>query len=60
MGFSRYDPEQMTAEEGQKFDYLNGRVMKIDLSGDELDTRLYNRDNGVDSAENVIRALRIS
>src|SRR5579863_6465988 len=25
-------------------DYLHGRVMKVDLSGDFLDTRLYNRD----------------
>jgi hypothetical protein len=28
------------------FDYLKGRVMKIDLSGEMMDTWLYDRDNG--------------
>lgn len=28
-----------------RFDYLYGRPLKIDLSGDVLDARLYNRDN---------------
>ena len=37
------------------FDYLKGRVMKIDLSGDsELDPRLYDRDNGAGAAERAI------
>lgn len=39
-------------------DYLHGRVMKIDLSGDFCDTRLYNRDNGDNAAEEVIKKLR--
>jgi hypothetical protein len=39
------------------FDYLHGRVMKIDLSKDELDTWLYNRDNGHDAAERIIKEL---
>ena len=39
------------------FDYLHGRVMKIDLRGDDLDTWLYNRDNGQGAAEAVIEAL---
>jgi hypothetical protein len=39
------------------FDYFNGRVMKIDLSGDELRTDLYNRDNGKDAAEKIICQL---
>lgn len=38
------------------FDYLKGRVMKVDLSKDELDTRLYNRDNGPNAAEDAIFA----
>src|SRR5438105_3753792 len=33
------------------FDYLKGRVMKVDLSGDQLDPRLYDRDNGKGAAE---------
>ncbi len=39
------------------FDYLRGRVMKIDLSCDEVRTSLYNRDNGPDAAENAISVL---
>jgi len=38
------------------FDYLEGRVMKVDLSGDEMRTDLYNRDNGENAAENAIAA----
>ena len=65
MGFMHYDPKPMTEEEaedilsrGTYFDYLEGRVMKIDLSKDEVDTRGYNRDNGADVAEDVIMVLR--
>ncbi len=36
------------------FDYLYGRVMKIDIRGDVLDPGLYDRDNGPDAA---MRAL---
>jgi hypothetical protein len=36
------------------FDYLKGRVMKVDLGSEELDTRLYNRDNGPNAAEDAI------
>ncbi len=39
-------------------DYLKGRVMKINMSHDEIDTRLYNRDNGKDAAEHVIEQLK--
>ena len=53
LGFLQYDPTPMTVEEAREllkqttyFDYLKGRVMKVDLSGDELETRLYDRDNG--------------
>jgi len=65
MGHLHYKPEPMTEEEAQKliddggsgriyFDYLHGRVMKVDLSGDELDPWLYDRDNGVGAAERAI------
>ena len=40
------------------FDYLHGRVMKVDIASDELDERLYDRDNGQGAAEKVITALR--
>lgn len=69
MGFMHYDPEPMTKEEAQRlldnnpskyFDYLKGRVMKVDLSGDELDPWCYDRDNGAGSAEEAIKALRLT
>ena len=40
------------------FDYLHGRVLKIDLSSDDLNTALYNRDNGAGAAERIIERLR--
>jgi hypothetical protein len=65
MGFLHFDDQPMTQEEAQElldsgqtyFDYLKGRVMKIDLSGDELETWLYNRDNGENAAEAVLANL---
>lgn len=61
MGFLQYQPGDMTESEAEHilktqtyFDYLRGRVMKVDLSTDELDTRLYNRDNGPGAAERAI------
>lgn len=58
--FSEAKP--MSVEEAQSlldggqtyFDYVKGRVMKVALEGDELDTRLYNRDNGPGAAEKAI------
>lgn len=64
MGFLHYTPEPMTREEAvalleetEYFDYLKGRVMKVDLDGDELDTWGYDRDNGEGAAEHAIAAL---
>lgn len=39
------------------FDYLRGRVMKVDISKDEFDPRLYDRDNGSGAAQEAIDAL---
>lgn len=40
------------------FDYLNGRVMKVDIdeSVDELDERLYDRDNGQGAALHALKS----
>lgn len=62
MGFLHAKQGDMTEQEAQKlldaghtyFDYLHGRVMKIDLSGDDLRTALYDRDNGNGAAEEAI------
>lgn len=42
----------------KKFDYLNGKVLKVDLSGNEFDERLYDRDNGAGAAQKAIDELR--
>jgi hypothetical protein len=62
MGFFHYDPAPMRTEEARAllesgqtyFDYLKGRVMKVDLGRDQLDPRLYDRDNGQGAAERAI------
>lgn len=61
--------EGMTVAEAQKeledakdggyyFDYLHGRVMKISLKGDHLDTWGYDRDNGQGAAARAIADLQ--
>ncbi len=64
MGFMHYNPKPMTRGEAEAlleqttyFDYLQGRVMKVDLSGDALDPRLYDRDNGQGAAQKAIEAF---
>ena len=70
LGVLHYDPSPMSAEEARTmfasvisgaysdgrayFDYVKGRVMKVELSGDEFDPRLYDRDNGSGSAQRAI------
>lgn len=65
LGKLHYDKKDMTHDEAVsllkmtfKFDYLKGRVMKIDLTNDELETYLYNRDNGWNRAEEIIKCLK--
>ena len=65
MGFLQSDPQPMKAEEAQElldsgqtyFDYLKGRVMKIDLKTDQLYPGLYDRDNGEGSVKRVIDGI---
>lgn len=60
-----YDPMPMTTEQAQKlldsgqtdFDYLIGRVMKVDLSRDEFSPWGYDRDNGEGAATKAIATL---
>jgi hypothetical protein len=40
------------------FDYVKGRPLKIDISGDVLRTRLYDRDQGDGVAAEVVEKLR--
>lgn len=66
MGFLHYDPAPMTADEAQAildrgityFDYVKGRVMKVDLKGNFFDPWLFDRDNGEGAAQAAIDSLR--
>jgi len=61
LGFLHFTPEDMTKEEAENllketqwFDYLKGRVMKIDLNGDDLRVDGYDRDNGEGAAARAL------
>ena len=45
-------------EKYTQFDYLHGRVLKVDLSGDEFDERLYDRDCGEGAAQRAVDSVR--
>lgn len=74
MGILHYNPKPMTEEEakellGEKgcyFDYLAGRVMKLNFQADNpsIEEWLYDRDNGPGAAQraidNAVIALGIS
>jgi hypothetical protein len=56
---SREEAEIAVAEEEARrgkvwFDYVRGRILKVDLSGDEFDPRLYDRDNGEGAAARAV------
>lgn len=64
MGFLQATPEPLERAEAEEllrqqtyFDYLRGRVMKIDLSGDDMRVDLYDRDNGEGAAERALAGL---
>jgi len=66
LGFLHYTPEPMREEEAEEllkdhtyFDYVHGRVMKVDLSGDTFDPRLYDRDNGEGTALKAINSIKV-
>ena len=40
------------------FDYLHGRVLKVELSGDEFDERLYDRDCGEGAAQRAVDSIK--
>ena len=53
-----YEKAQELLKERTYFDYLYGKIMKVELGGDEFDGWLYNRDVGEHSAEFAIDKLR--
>lgn len=67
MGFMSYDKNPMEKPEAREwlaktkyFDYLKGRVMKVDLKDDGgFEEWLYDRDNGQGAAQRAIDTLRV-
>jgi hypothetical protein len=63
--FDERGARQMTIEEARQYtdkdcsyyDYLRGRVMKVDIRGDELDPWGYDRDNGQGAAARALQPL---
>lgn len=62
MGYLHYSKAPLTRQEAEGalkrstyFDYLNGRVMKVNLGADEFEELLYDRDNGEGAAESALR-----
>ena len=45
-------------QQGLGFDYLNGRVMKVNLAGDTLNPWGFDRDVGKGAAQSVVEAIR--
>jgi len=69
LGFMHYNSKPMTREDAQKiidqgitnFDYLHGRIMKIDISGDKIDPSCYDADNDQEGlALSAITALYVT
>jgi hypothetical protein len=66
LGFLEATREDMTVDQarkiiqqqGHRFDYLNGRVMKINLGGDTLNPWGFDRDNGAGATQSVVQAIR--
>ncbi len=64
-GFVHFDKNPMTREQAQEilktdqsFDYLQGRVMKIDIGGDTMNPWGFDRDNGKGAAQSVVDAVK--
>lgn len=65
MGVMDYTPEDMTESEAQEllnagqtyFDYLKGRIMKVDFKHNDFDPWLYDRDNGEEAAAKALESI---
>ncbi len=54
----REEARGMLAKGYRHFDYLKGRVMKVCISTEQIDMRLYDRDNGQGAGAAAIEKLR--
>ncbi len=58
VGMTADDAREILASGERYFDYLRGRVMKVDLDEDMLFVGLYDRDNGQGAARAAIAACK--
>ena len=66
MGFIHNNPEfglddaeaAITAESSGRLDYVSGRPIKANISGDSFDPSLYDREAGEGAAQRVVDSLR--
>jgi hypothetical protein len=56
-GDMKEDDAKIILKETKSFDYLYGRVMKVNISGDSFDDWLYDRDNGEGAAKEAIESI---
>jgi len=57
---ARAIPEMDAIRRGKRlyFDYLEGRVLKVDITDDEFESAMYDRDIGVGAAQAAIDGIR--
>lgn len=55
--FSEEDAKELL-ENQTYFDYLYGRIMKVDLSENEFEEWLYDRDNGAGAAQRAVDSIK--
>ena len=65
MGFLHFNKDGLTVDQCRDYldgceyvDYLQGRVIKVDFTGDTLDPWGYDRDNGEGSLAAIVESLR--
>lgn len=67
MGYLQFQPGYLDAKEAAelmeaqrgRFDYVKGRVLKVNLAGDFVSSSLYDRDNGQGAFARAIAHLRV-
>lgn len=64
LGYVYFQPGGMSLTEAEQhlkdqkyFDYLKGRVMKVNLADDDLFIDLYDRDNGTGAGQRALQPL---
>jgi len=53
-----YTGQPLQRHGNRYFDYLHGRVMKVEINGETLRTGLYDRDMGKGAAKQIVEAIR--